>query len=51
VLKETRMPAVLIEPVFITNPDEEKSLHHREFLEALARAIVTGLERYYDDLV
>jgi len=50
VLKETRMPAVLIEPVFITNPDEEKRLHDREFLKALALAIVTGLERYYSDL-
>ncbi len=50
VLKETRMPAVLIEPVFITNPDEAKKLLDREFLKAVAQAIVSGLERYYSDL-
>lgn len=50
VLKETRMPAVLIEPVFITNPDEAKRLLDREFLKTVAQAIVAGLERYLDDL-
>lgn len=49
VLKETRMPAVLVEPVFITNPDEAKRLLDRGFLGAVAGAIVTGLERYLSE--
>lgn len=47
VLKETSMPAVMIEPAFITNPDEAKRLDDPEFLNAAADAIVTGLRRYY----
>ena len=50
VLKETRMPAVLVEPVFITNPDEEKKLQDLDFLRMVAQAIVAGVERYYSDL-
>jgi len=47
VLKETRMPAVLIEPAFITNPDEAKRLQDPEFMKTLADAVSTGLRRYY----
>ncbi|MDQ3751866.1 MAG: N-acetylmuramoyl-L-alanine amidase [Actinomycetota bacterium] len=50
VLKETRMPAVLVEPVFITNPDEAKKLQDREFLKTVAQAIVAGVESYSSDL-
>ena len=47
-LRETRMPAVLVEPVFITNPDEAKRLQDHEFLSAVADAIAAGLRRFYD---
>jgi N-acetylmuramoyl-L-alanine amidase len=47
VLKETRMPAVLIEPAFVTNPEEAHRLTDAEFGRAMADAIVTALHRYY----
>ena len=47
VLRETRMPAVLVEPVFVTNPDEAKRLEEPDFRAALAEAIASGVSRYY----
>ncbi|MDQ3914502.1 MAG: N-acetylmuramoyl-L-alanine amidase [Actinomycetota bacterium] len=47
VLRETRMPAVLVEPVFVTNPDEAKRLEEPEFRASLAEAIASGVSRYY----
>ncbi|MFN2586894.1 MAG: N-acetylmuramoyl-L-alanine amidase [Actinomycetota bacterium] len=47
VLRETRMPAVLVEPVFATNPDEAKRLEEPEFRAALGDAIAIGISRYY----
>ncbi len=47
ILKQTRMPAVLVEPAFITNPDEEKKLDDPAFRNAVADAIVTALHSYY----
>jgi N-acetylmuramoyl-L-alanine amidase len=45
-LKETRMPAVLIEPACIKEPDDEKRLDDPGQRAALAAAIVEGLRRY-----
>ncbi len=47
-LRETRMPAVLVEPVFITNPDDAKRLEDHEFLSDVADAIATGVRRFYE---
>jgi N-acetylmuramoyl-L-alanine amidase len=47
VLRETRMPAVLVEPVFISNPDEAKRLEEPEFRAFLADALAGGVSRYY----
>lgn len=47
ILKETRMPAVLVEPAFITNPDEEKQLGDPEFRNTLADALVAALQRFF----
>jgi N-acetylmuramoyl-L-alanine amidase len=47
ILKETRMPAVLVEPAFITNPDEEKRLEDPDFRAAVSSAIAAGINRYY----
>ena len=47
-LRETRMPAVIVEPAFITNPDEEKRLEDPEFRDAIAAAIATGIARYFE---
>lgn len=49
ILRETRMPAVLVEPGFITNPDEEKRLEDRDYRSAIADAIVTGIKRFYEE--
>lgn len=48
ILRETRMPAVLVEPVFISNPDESKKLGEPEFLSSIADAIAAGVLRFYD---
>ena len=47
-LRETRMPAVLVEPCFISNPDEEKRLEDPEHRTALAGAIVRGIASFYE---
>jgi N-acetylmuramoyl-L-alanine amidase len=47
ILRETKMPAVQVEPCFITNPKEEQLLGEDAFLRELARAIATGLERFF----
>jgi N-acetylmuramoyl-L-alanine amidase len=49
ILRETRMPAVLVEPLFITNPLEEKMLEDPEFRAALADAIADGVESFFED--
>ena len=46
-LKETRMPAVIVEPAFITNPDEEKRLEEPGFRAEIADAIATGIFRFW----
>ena len=49
ILKETRMPAVLVEPVFITNPDEAARLDNPHFLTRIAAAIARAIARYFDE--
>lgn len=46
VLRETRMPAVQVEPCFITNPREERLLADPSFRGGVARAIASGIERF-----
>ena len=47
-LRETRMPAVQIEPCFITNPKEEQLLREPEFRQRVAYAIAGGVRRYFE---
>ncbi|HEV3472616.1 MAG TPA: N-acetylmuramoyl-L-alanine amidase, partial [Actinomycetota bacterium] len=47
-LKETRMPAVIVEPVFITNPVEAGRLDDETFVDEIARAIAIGTLGYFD---
>ena len=42
------MPAVLIEPAFISNADEAKRLEDVSFRGAIADAILAGTRRYYE---
>jgi N-acetylmuramoyl-L-alanine amidase len=48
ILRETRMPAVLIEPAFITNPTEAKRLEDPGFRSAIADAVLNGTRKYYE---
>jgi N-acetylmuramoyl-L-alanine amidase len=47
-LRETRMPAVLVEPAFITSPADSKRLGDPNFLESIASAMTQGLRLYYE---
>jgi N-acetylmuramoyl-L-alanine amidase len=47
ILKETQMPAVLIEPGFITNHDDEKRLHDPEGRVLIADALVDALRSVF----
>jgi len=49
ILRETRMPAVLVEPVFISNVDEEKQLEDAEFVQSLAGSIASAVRRYHEE--
>ncbi|GAB7386750.1 hypothetical protein BSNK01_05860 [Bacillaceae bacterium] len=46
VIRNTKMPAVLIETGFVTNPEEEKRLNSAAFQEAIARAVVEAIKEY-----
>jgi N-acetylmuramoyl-L-alanine amidase len=46
-LRETPMPAVQVEPCFITNPKEEQLLTEEQFQSEVARALVRALERFF----
>ncbi len=46
-LRETRMPAVHVEPCFITNPREEALLRDPSFHEGLARAMADAIAAYF----
>ncbi len=42
-----KMPAMLVETAFISNPDEEKRLIDRDFQRTLATAILDGIDDYF----
>ncbi|HLQ26435.1 MAG TPA: N-acetylmuramoyl-L-alanine amidase [Acidiferrobacterales bacterium] len=45
VLRSHRMPSILIETAFISNPDEEKKLRDKNFQRRIAKGIFNGLQR------
>lgn len=49
ILKETAMPAVLVEPAYLTNPDDEKLLIDVDFRSAVAESLTNAVQRYYED--
>ena len=48
ILRETQMPAVQVEPCFITNPKEERLLQEEAFRADVAVAMTEGLERFFN---
>jgi N-acetylmuramoyl-L-alanine amidase len=47
-LRETTMPAVQVEPVFISNAGEEAKLADPSFVERVAGAIGAGIARFFE---
>lgn len=47
VIRETKVPAVLVEGGFITNPQERSLLKQREYLDKIARGVATGVDKYF----
>lgn len=46
VIRETRMPAVLVEGGFLTNDEELKLLQNPKYLRRIAEAIANGVDRH-----
>jgi N-acetylmuramoyl-L-alanine amidase len=46
-LRETRMPAVQVEPVFVTNPVEAALLDDPAFIARIGRAVAAGARRFF----
>ena len=47
IIHHTHMPAILVEPLYISNPKEEKLARSAEFQNEIARDIVRGVEAYF----
>lgn len=48
VLRETKMPAVLVEAGFLTNPKEEKLLFTDSYQNIIVDSMVKGVEKYFE---
>jgi N-acetylmuramoyl-L-alanine amidase len=46
ILRETRAVALLVEPLFLTNPDDAALARRPDHIERLARALVAGVSGY-----
>lgn len=51
VLFGAKMPSVLVEVSFISNPKEERLLSKESYRTQIAKAIATGLDRYINDSI
>ena len=47
VLKSPDIPSMLVETAFISNPQEEKKLRSSSYRKKLARAMASGIKRYF----
>ncbi len=46
-LSAAQMPATLVEPAYLTNPDQERLIANPAFRAELAAALLAGLEEYF----
>lgn len=49
IFRETRMPAVQIEPLFVTNEHETRLLADTAFASRVGRAVAAGVRRFFHD--
>ena len=48
VLRENSYPAVLVEPSYLSNPEEEKRLRDENYLRSIAGAYFRGIEKFFE---
>lgn len=48
VVRETKMPAVLVETGFLSNPGEEQLLFTEEYQNKMVEGIIKGIESYFE---
>jgi N-acetylmuramoyl-L-alanine amidase len=48
VLLGTRMPAILVETSYLSNPEEERRLSSKSYREEIARAIAAGVQEFLE---
>ncbi len=48
VIRETGMPAILVEGGFVTNPEERARLEKDGYIEKIARAITDGVNKHFN---
>jgi N-acetylmuramoyl-L-alanine amidase len=48
VLLGTKMPAILVETSYLSNPEEERRLRSKAYQEEIARAIAAGVEEFLE---
>jgi N-acetylmuramoyl-L-alanine amidase len=46
VTRETEMPAVIVEGGFMTNPEEQKRLQERRYLDQIAKGVAEGIDKF-----
>jgi N-acetylmuramoyl-L-alanine amidase len=49
VLLGAKMPAILVETAFLSNPEEEKLLASKEYQDDVADAIADGVQGFLDE--
>jgi len=47
-LKAPDIPSILVETAFISNPEEERLLRSPAHQDKLARAMMAGIQAYFD---
>ncbi len=47
VIRETKMPSILVETGFLTNEEERKKLSNDFYLDTVAKSITTGVDNYF----
>jgi len=50
VIRETKMPSILVEGGFITNPNERSKLCDTKYIDTLAIALADGVDQYFKKL-